>query len=84
MSTKLQDFFSRQIQEKPVELERTCSICGKTKPIEEFHKNGTYKGVARHRKECKECYKRIVAENQAFAERSKKCTEKATKNLAKK
>ena len=39
-------------------MNKTCRKCGKTKPLTEFHRNGSYayNNEARYRSWCKECY----------------------------
>ena len=39
------------------QLERECSACGLTKPVSEFHKNGTLRGVPQYKTTCKPCRK---------------------------
>lgn len=39
------------------QVERMCTKCGVTKPVADFHKNGTLRGVPQYKTECKECRK---------------------------
>lgn len=39
------------------QVERMCTKCGVTKPVSDFHKNGTLRGVPKFKTECKECRK---------------------------
>ena len=51
---KLSDMF-----EQVDKAHRTCGVCGETKPLDQFYKDGKdSKGRVRYRRDCKDCYKR--------------------------
>jgi len=55
---------------------KTCSVCGLTKHLSEFYKDGTNsKGQTRYRSDCKACYKQTRAYESDLKER------KATREL---
>jgi hypothetical protein len=39
-----------------MQMVRTCNVCGRTKPLEMFPKNGKIDGVQQYRKDCTVCY----------------------------
>lgn len=41
---------------------QTCRCCGREKDMEAFPKRGVTNGKQRRRRECKECYRRIIAD----------------------
>lgn len=52
---------------------RVCGACGKSKPFDEFYKDGKDKfGNVKYRRDCKDCYKKIRVAEAKMKERKRK------------